>query len=282
VGPFVRFAAPVLDACLDAGTCYVDIANELTAIRGVLERDGQAKARGITAVTGAGFGPGGTESLVLDLVRELGETPDLVRVATVPAPSHVTPGVQETIAALLPEGATTYAGGELTRAPFGTGATVLEFGGARRTMLPGPAGDLEAARLASGAANVSAYFGDPAERVEGEKFSYAYAEVVAGSGRRLAAQAQVGDGVEAGAAFAAEVARRVLAATRAAPGDDRRRRDAHRAGRHPRRPPCPVARRRDHRAGQSRSSARLTDGTSRRVLAVLALLRIGTADRDAI
>jgi hypothetical protein len=40
---------------------------------------------------------------------------------------------------------------------------------------------------------------------------YAYAEVVGGSGRRLAAQAQVGDGVEAGAAFAAEVARRVLA-----------------------------------------------------------------------
>jgi hypothetical protein len=211
VGPFVRYAAPVLDACLDAGTCYVDIANELTAIRGVLERDGQARARGITAVTGAGFGPGGTESLVLGLVGELGETPDLVRVATVPAPSHVTPGVRETVAASVPEGATTYVDGALTRAPFGTGATVLNFGGARRTMLPGPVGDLEVARLASGAANVSAYFGDPAERVEGEKFSYAYAEVVARSGRRLAAQAQVGDGVEAGAAFAAEIARRVLA-----------------------------------------------------------------------
>lgn len=209
VGPFVRYAAPVLDACLDAGIKYVDIANELTAIRGVLERDAQARARGITAVTGAGFGPGGTESLVLGLVEELGETPDLVRVATVPAPSHVTPGVQETIAALLPEGATTYVDGALTRAPFGTGATVLNFGGARRTMLPGPAGDLEAARLASGAPNVSAYFGDPAERVEGEKFSYAYAEVVARSGRRLAAQ--VGDGVRAGARFAAEIARRVLA-----------------------------------------------------------------------
>jgi hypothetical protein len=211
VGPFVRYAVPVLDACLDAGTCYVDIANELTAIRGVLERDGQARARGITAVTGAGFGPGGTESLVLGLVGELGETPDLVRVATVPAPSHVTPGVRETVAASVPEGATTYVDGALTRAPFGTGATVLNFGGARRTMLPGPVGDLEVARLASGAANVSAYFGDPAERVEGEKFSYAYAEVVARSGRRLAAQAQVGDGVEAGAAFAAEIARRVLA-----------------------------------------------------------------------
>jgi hypothetical protein len=177
----------------------------------VLEHNAQAEARGITAVTGAGFGPGGTESLVLGLVEELGETPDLVRVATVPANSHVSPGVRETIAALMPEGATTYVDGALVRAPFGTGATVLNFGGARRTMLPGPAGDLEAARLASGAANVSAYFADPGQRVDGDEFSYAYAEVVAGSDRRLAAQARTGDGVRAGAALAAEVARRVLA-----------------------------------------------------------------------
>jgi short subunit dehydrogenase-like uncharacterized protein len=215
VGPFVRYAVPVLEACLDARVCYVDIANELTAVLAVLERDAQARASGVTVVTGAGFGPGGTESLVLGLVDELGETPDLVRVATVPAPTHVSPGVRETIAALLPEGATTYVDGALVHAPFGSGATMLNFGGARRTMLPGPAGDLEAARLASGAANVSAYFGDPSQRVDGEQFSYAYAEVVAGSGRRLAAQSQVGDGVRAGAAFAAEVARRVLAGSRA-------------------------------------------------------------------
>jgi short subunit dehydrogenase-like uncharacterized protein len=99
----------------------------------------------------------------------------------------------------------------LVRGAFGTGATVLNFGGARRSMLPGPAGDLEVARLASGAANVSAYFGDPAQRADGDGFSYAYAEVVAESGRPLAAQAGVSDGIRAGAAFAAEVALRLLA-----------------------------------------------------------------------
>jgi short subunit dehydrogenase-like uncharacterized protein len=211
VGPFARYAATVLDACLDTRVSYVDIANEATAVRGVLKRDAQARARGITAVTGAGFGPGGTESLVLRLVDDLGETPELVRVATVPANNHVSRGVRETIAALMPEGATTYVDGALVRAPLGTGATVLNFGGSSRSMLPGPAGDLEAARLASGAGNVSAYFGDPAQRVDGEEFSYAYAEVIAASGRRLAAQARVGDGVQAGAAFAAEITRRILA-----------------------------------------------------------------------
>ena len=57
VGPFARYAPPVLDACLDIGVCYVDIANELTAIRGVLARDERAKELGVTVVTGAGFGP---------------------------------------------------------------------------------------------------------------------------------------------------------------------------------------------------------------------------------
>src|SRR4051794_28313982 len=36
VGPFVKYGTPVLDACLDAGVSYVDIANELTAVRAVL------------------------------------------------------------------------------------------------------------------------------------------------------------------------------------------------------------------------------------------------------
>jgi short subunit dehydrogenase-like uncharacterized protein len=210
VGPFVRYAAPVLDACLSVQVCYLDIANELMAVREVLGRDADARARGVTAVTGAGFGPGGTESLVLGLVEELGEIPDVVRVATAPANSHVSTGVRETITALLPFGAITYVEGALVRAPFGTGATVLNFGGAQRSMLPVPAGDLEVARWASQARNVSAYFSDPSQRVDGNGLSYAYAEVVAASGRRLAAQARVDDGVRAGAAFAAEVARRVL------------------------------------------------------------------------
>jgi hypothetical protein len=114
----------------------------------------------------------------------------------------------------MPEGATTYVDGALVRAPFGTGKAVLTFGGAQRTMLPGPAGDLEAARLASGAANVSAYFADPSQRVDGDEFSYAYAEAVLKDKKR-AAQARAGDGVKVGAAFAAEVARLVLNGARA-------------------------------------------------------------------
>jgi short subunit dehydrogenase-like uncharacterized protein len=213
VGPFTRYAGPTIDACLAAGTAYVDISNELPAVRALLDRDDQARAHGVALVTGAGFGPGATESLVLRLVEELGETPDTVRVAAAPATGHMTPGVKETIAATLPEGAVTYVDGELLRAPLGTGATVVSFGGARRPVLPAAVGDLEAAQRASGARNVVAYVVNPAERTHSDEFSYAYAEVVGASGRRLAAQLRVGEGVRAGAAVAAETTRRVLAGT---------------------------------------------------------------------
>jgi hypothetical protein len=44
-------------------------------------------------------------------------------------------------------------------------------------MLPGPVGDLDAARLASGAANVAAYIADPTAPSTGTD-SYAWAEAV--------------------------------------------------------------------------------------------------------
>jgi short subunit dehydrogenase-like uncharacterized protein len=64
-GPFTRQAGPVIDACLAATVPYVDIANEWPAVRGLLDRDEQARAHGIALVTGAGFGPAATETLVL-------------------------------------------------------------------------------------------------------------------------------------------------------------------------------------------------------------------------
>src|SRR6266700_2364841 len=81
IGPFARQAGPVIDACLTTGVPYVDIANEWPAVRGLLDRDEQARAHAVTLVTGAGFGPAATETLVLRLVEQMGVVPDLVRVA---------------------------------------------------------------------------------------------------------------------------------------------------------------------------------------------------------
>jgi hypothetical protein len=74
----------------------------------------------------------------------------------------------------------------VAREALGSGATVLTFGGTQRQMLPGPVGDLEAARLASGAANVVAYIADPTAPSSGTG-SYTWAEVVGPDGQTVRA-----------------------------------------------------------------------------------------------
>jgi len=216
VGPFARRAGPVIDACLAAGVSYVDIANEWPAVRGLLDRDDQARAHHVALVTGAGFGPAATETLVLRLVGQMGMVPTRVRVAAAAGVSHHSDGVRETFEESLSQGvAITYRDDQMVHEALGSGATVLAFGGTQRQMLPGPVGDLETARLASGAANVVAYIANPTAPSSGTD-SYTWAEAVGPDGRTVTAELHTGEGVRATAAIAAETTRRVLAG--AAPG----------------------------------------------------------------
>jgi saccharopine dehydrogenase (NAD+, L-lysine-forming) len=209
IGPFARQAGPVIDACLVAGVSYVDIANEWAAVRGLLDRDEQARAHAVTLVTGAGFGPAATETLVLRLADQMGTVPDLVRVAAAAEVTRQSDGVRQTMQESLSQGvAVTYRDGQVVREDLGRGATVLAFGGARREMLPGPVGDLETARLASGAANVVAYIANPAAPSSGTG-SCTWAEAVGPGGQALTAELRAGEGVRVTAAIAAETARRV-------------------------------------------------------------------------
>jgi hypothetical protein len=86
----------------------------------------------------------------------------------------------------------------------------LTFGGAERQMLPGPVGDLETARLASGAANVVAYIANPTAPSSGTG-SCTWAEVTGPDGHAVTAELRLGEGVRATAAIAAETTKRVLA-----------------------------------------------------------------------
>jgi short subunit dehydrogenase-like uncharacterized protein len=211
IGPFSRQAGPVIDTCLAAGVSYVDIANEWAAVRGLLDRDEQARAHAVTLVTGAGFGPAATETLVLRLIDQMGTVADLVRVAAAAEVTRQSDGVRQTIQESLSDGvAVTYRDGRVVREGLGRGATVLAFGGAQRQMLPEPVGDLETARLASGAANVVAYIANPAAPSSGTG-SCTWAEAVGPGGQALTAELRAGEGVRVTAAIAAETARRVRA-----------------------------------------------------------------------
>jgi saccharopine dehydrogenase (NAD+, L-lysine-forming) len=94
IGPFTSQAGPVIDACLAAKVPYVDIANEWPAVRELLDRDEQARAHAVALVTGAGFGPAATETLVLRLVEQMGTVPARVRVAAAAGVARQSDGVR--------------------------------------------------------------------------------------------------------------------------------------------------------------------------------------------
>lgn len=99
----------------------------------------------------------------------------------------------------------------LHREPLGAGATSLRLGGHTWQVLPAPVADLEAARRASGAPDVIAYFAAPGQRPAAGQTSYAYAEVQDHHGGTSASKASLGIGLDVTAAIAAETVCRILA-----------------------------------------------------------------------
>lgn len=73
VGPFFRLGPRVLDAALEAGTHYLDINDDWESTEVMLDRDAEARRRGVTAVIGLGASPGLSNLLAVTAMRELDE-----------------------------------------------------------------------------------------------------------------------------------------------------------------------------------------------------------------
>ena len=63
VGPFYKFALPVVKAAIEAKVNFVDICDDYDSTMKVLELDGAAKDAGITVISGLGVSPGATNIL---------------------------------------------------------------------------------------------------------------------------------------------------------------------------------------------------------------------------
>jgi short subunit dehydrogenase-like uncharacterized protein len=157
VGPFTATSTPLARASLTAGSHYVDLANELEPVRDLLDLDGQARSRGVTLVTGAGFGVLATEALVIEL---RGDRPAAGRasVAALPAVDELGSAVLASAIDAIAYGGRRYQNGHLVRTRLGADHARIPLPDLPgRDALAVPTGELEAAHRASGAADVLAY-----------------------------------------------------------------------------------------------------------------------------
>jgi short subunit dehydrogenase-like uncharacterized protein len=160
-GPFLHTAAPLAEACLRAGTHYLDIGNELQVFSALYDLHERACRAGVAIIPGVGFGVVATNCLALRVSEAVGGAHQL-DVAARAATTKPGPGVAASIRENLPYGGWIRQAGHLRPQPLGSGVTTIPLPDGPCHVMPFPTGDLEAAFRATGAPGITAFSPVPA------------------------------------------------------------------------------------------------------------------------
>src|SRR5258706_5425283 len=155
-GPFIATAPPLVQACLAAGTHYLDIAGEIPALQHLFARDQAARERNITLIGGVGFGVVASNGLVKYVADQLPGATTL-ELALKADNQQTSQGATKSVLEVLAGGGRVYRDGHLVPFRLGKSLKALRFPDGTFDILPVPSGDLEAAYPATGIANITAF-----------------------------------------------------------------------------------------------------------------------------
>lgn len=158
-GPFSATCAPMLDACLQNGTHYLDITGEIDVFAYCHAQDARAKARGIVVLPGSGFDVVPTDCLAAMLKRELPDATHLV--LAFEAGGGPSPGTAKTSVEGLANGGRIRRDGELVRVPLAYRDRTFARDGQPRTAMTIPWGDVYTSYVSTGIPNVEVYMAVP-------------------------------------------------------------------------------------------------------------------------
>src|SRR5215469_11859643 len=155
-GPFITTAPPLVEACLAAGTHYLDLAGEIPALQHLFAHDQEARARNIALIGGVGFGVVASNSLVKYVADQLpGAT--ILELVVKANNQQTSQGATKSVLQGLAGGGRVYRDGHLVPFRLGKGLKAFRFPDGTLEILPVPSGDLEAAYRATGIANITAF-----------------------------------------------------------------------------------------------------------------------------
>src|SRR5262245_17583584 len=243
-GPFIATAPPLAQACLAAGTHYLDIAGEIPVLQQLFARDQAARERNISLIGGVGFGVVASNSLVTYVADQLpGAT--MLELAVKADNRQASQGATKSRLAVLASGGRVYRDGRLVPFRLGKGLKALRFPDGAFDILPVPSGDLEAAYRVTGIPNITAFipfrrsaalllpllqFGlsirpirgrleagldrrgtrQPESQADGQRTSYAWARATNQNGQSVEAWLELGEGYQFTAASSVQAVEHVL------------------------------------------------------------------------
>jgi saccharopine dehydrogenase (NAD+, L-lysine-forming) len=154
-GPFSATSEPMVDACLDTGTHYLDITGEIDVFEAVLARDEEARARGVVLLPGAGFDVVRSDCVAAMLARGL---PGAVRLElAIRAGGGVSPGTAKTAMESLGTAGRARIGGVIGPIPSDRRRRQVEFADGRASVHAIAWGDVATAYHSTGIGDIVVY-----------------------------------------------------------------------------------------------------------------------------
>jgi short subunit dehydrogenase-like uncharacterized protein len=158
-GPFSATSAPMVDACLESRTHYVDITGEIDVFESVATREAEARNAGVVLLPGAGFDVVPTDCLAAVLVAELPEATHLDLAFTVGG--GASPGTVKTSVEGGAAGGRARVDGRLREVRIGHRRRVAEFRSGPREVGSIPWGDVSTAYRSTGIPNITTFTAVP-------------------------------------------------------------------------------------------------------------------------
>ena len=154
-GPFSATSRPLVDACLESRAHYLDITGEIEVFEAVLERDAEARERGVVLLPGVGFDVVPSDCLAASLKERL---PSATRLELAfAALGRASPGTLKTAIESLPHGGVVRRAGKLVRVPAAHEVRQIPFADETRCAMSVPWGDVATAFRSTGIPDVTVF-----------------------------------------------------------------------------------------------------------------------------
>jgi saccharopine dehydrogenase (NAD+, L-lysine-forming) len=159
-GPFSSTSSPMVDACLDTATHYLDITGEIDVFETVLARADEARAAGIALLPGSGFDVVPSDCLAAMLARALPEATRLE--LAIKVGGGISPGTARTAMESLGTPGRARIGGVIGPIPADRRRRQVTFADGKATVYAFAWGDVSTAYHSTGIGDIVVYAALPA------------------------------------------------------------------------------------------------------------------------
>lgn len=154
-GPYVRTAEPMVEACLETGTHYVDLTGEIDVFEWMGDQAAEAEARGVMLLPGGGFDVVASDCMARYVTNEVPSATTLE--IAIYHQGGVSRGTLQTLIEQMGQPGRVRREGQLVKVPPGWTTRTVDFGDESRSVLSIPEGSVYSTNVP----NVTAYLALP-------------------------------------------------------------------------------------------------------------------------